>query len=87
MIYAPPLSVTSDAALVFYGASVLLAAGHLRLATPPRRPGRLPVFSPIDQLEGRWRQPRLSNGQSRSGDVNASAGVGEPRISHLSTST
>jgi hypothetical protein len=59
--YAPALQATSDAALLFYGASMLLAAlrgdaGCKVLALPNALLGRddqvgCPVFAPIDQLE------------------------------------
>jgi hypothetical protein len=61
--YAPPLSFTSDAALVFYGASMLLAAargyaGCEVLAVPNwllRRDDQVGcvVFAPVDALERR----------------------------------
>jgi hypothetical protein len=62
--YAPALSVTSDAALLFYGGSMLLAAargyaGCEVLAVSNwllRRDDQVGclVFSPLDQLERRW---------------------------------
>jgi hypothetical protein len=64
--YAPALSVTSDAALVFYGASMLLAAlrgyaGCEVLAVSNwllRRDDQVGcvVFGPVDQLEVRERR-------------------------------
>jgi hypothetical protein len=61
--YAPPLSFTSDAALIFYGASLLLAAargyaGCEVLAVPNwllRRDDQVGclVFAPVDALERR----------------------------------
>jgi hypothetical protein len=61
--YAPPLSFTSDAALVFYGASMLLAAargyaGCEVLAVPNwllRRDDQVGcvVFAPVDAIERR----------------------------------
>jgi hypothetical protein len=68
--YAPALSVTSDAALLFYGCSMLLAAvrgyaGCEVLAVSNwllRRDDQIGclVFSPLDQLEHRRRvQPRV----------------------------
>jgi hypothetical protein len=61
--YAPPLGFTSDAALIFYGASLLLAAargyaGCEVLAVPNlllRRDDRVGcvVFAPVDALERR----------------------------------
>ena len=62
--YAPPLSFTSDAALVFYGGSMLLAAvrgyaGCEVLAISnwalhrDDQVGCL-VLSPVDHLERRW---------------------------------
>lgn len=65
--YAPPLRVTSDAALVFYGASLLLAAvrgyaGCEVLAVSNwllRRDDQVGcvIFSPIDAAERRGGQP------------------------------
>jgi hypothetical protein len=61
--YAPALSVTSDAALLFYGASMLLAAGRGYSACEVlavsnwllRRDDQVGclLFAPIDYLEGR----------------------------------
>jgi hypothetical protein len=61
--YAPPLGFTSDAALIFYGASLLLAAargyaGCEVLAVPNwllRRDDQVGcvVFAPVDALERR----------------------------------
>ena len=66
--YAPALSVTSDAALVFYGASMLLAArrgygGCEVLAVSNWLLGRddqlgCLLFAPVDYLEGRARRRR-----------------------------
>jgi hypothetical protein len=64
--YAPSLAVTSDAALVFYGASMLLAAmrgygGCEVLAVSNwvlRRDDQVGclVLAPVDYLERRWRR-------------------------------
>lgn len=64
--YAPPLSATSDAAVIFYGGSMLLAAlrgyaGCEVLAVSNRVLRRddhigCLVFAPLDHLEGRYRQ-------------------------------
>jgi hypothetical protein len=71
--YAPPLAFTSDAALIFYGASLLLAAargyaGCEVLAVPNwllRRDDQVGcvVFAPLDALERR----RAPAGDDRSG--------------------
>jgi hypothetical protein len=68
-LYAPPLSFTSNAALVFYGASMLLAAvrgysGCEVLAVSNWILGRddqvgCLVLSPIDNLERRLKSPPL----------------------------
>jgi hypothetical protein len=65
--YAPPLRATSDAALLFYGASMLLAAargyaGCEILAIPNwllRRDDQVGcvIFSPVDAAERRRGQP------------------------------
>lgn len=67
--YAPPLGFTSDAALIFYGASMLLAAargyaGCEVLAVPNwllRRDDQVgcAVFAPVDALERRRLRARL----------------------------
>jgi hypothetical protein len=63
--YAPPLRITSDAALVFYGMSMLVAAacgydGCEVLAVSNlilRRDDQIgcALFFPLDYVEGRWR--------------------------------
>ena len=76
--YAPALSFTSDAALLFYGSSMLLAAlcgyaGCEVLAVSNwllRRDDQVGcvVFWPIDALEDRWRDARpTSAGRSQDG--------------------
>ena len=67
--YAPPLGFTSDAALIFYGASLLLAAargyaGCEVLAVPNwllRRDDQVGcvLFTPVDALERRRAAARL----------------------------
>ncbi|MEU0094858.1 hypothetical protein [Kribbella sp. NPDC006257] len=74
-VYAAPLDWTQDAAVLFYGASMLLAAirgyaGCEALAISNwllRRDDHIGclVFSPIDQLEHRW-LPSLALAQPRS---------------------
>jgi hypothetical protein len=75
-VYAPPLSFTSGAALVFYGASMLLAAlwgysGCEVLAISNRILGRddqvgCLVLSPVDDLERRF---KVSAGLKRAAEA------------------
>ena len=70
-LYLPALAVTSDAALIFYGSSMLLAAvrgyrGCELLAVPNWLLGRddqigCVVFSPVDHLERRLNRGKVIN--------------------------
>ena len=70
-LYLPALTVTSDAALIFYGSSMLLAAargyrGCELLAVSNwllRRDDQIGcvIFSPVDHLERRLRRDRVSH--------------------------